>query len=137
MAFIVDALVAGSWFLPDQATNATTDLARRMGEGGATAPNLLWHEVRNLLIVACRRGRLAPSDLEAHLDSLEALPLRDAGRGDVRLVARLAQKRGLTAYDAAYLAAAMMMKLPLASLDKASRSAARSEGVAILPIVRQ
>jgi predicted nucleic acid-binding protein len=133
MAFVVDASVAGSWFLPDEATNVTTDLAHRMGEEGAAAPNLLWDEVRNLLIVACRRGRLLPSDLEAHLDSLEALPLRDAGRGDARLVAQLARKRGLTAYDAAYLAAAMMNELPLASLDKALRDAARREGVAILP----
>jgi len=133
MSFVVDASVAGSWFLPDEATNATTDLAHRMGEGGAAAPNLLWHEVRNLLIVACRRGRLAPSDLDAHLDSLEALPLRDAGRGDARVIAQLARKRGLTAYDAAYLAAAMTNELPLASLDEALRDAARREGVAILP----
>lgn len=133
MAFVVDASVAGSWFLPDEATNVTTDLAHRMGVEGAAAPNLLWHEVRNLLIVACRRGRLLPSDLEAHLDSLEALPLRDAGRGDARLVAQLARKRGLTAYDAAYLAAAMMNELPLASLDRTLRDAARREGVAILP----
>jgi len=133
MAFVVDASVAGSGFLPDEATKATTDLAHRMGEEGAAAPNLLWHEVRNLLIVACRQGRLVRSDLEAHLDSLEGLPLRDAGRGDARLVARLARKSGLTAYDAAYLAAAMMNELPLASPDEALRGAARSEGVAILP----
>ncbi len=133
MSFVVDASIAGSWFLPDETTGATTALARRMGEEGAKAPDLLWHEVRNLLITACRRGRLLQPDLEAHLDSLETLPLLNVGRGDAHLVARLAQQHGLTAYDSAYLAAAMTGRLPLASLDKTLRTAAKAEGVALLP----
>jgi predicted nucleic acid-binding protein len=133
MSFVVDASVAGSWFLPDEATGATTGLARRMGEEGANAPDLLWHEVRNLLVNARRRGRLLQADLETHLDSLEALPLVNVGRGDVRLVARLAQQHGLTAYDSVYLAAAVTGRLPLASFDTALRSAARAEGVPLLP----
>lgn len=133
MSFVVDASIAGSWFLPDEAAGASTGLARRMGDEGAKAPDLFWHEVRNLLVTACRRGRLQQADLEAHLDSLEALPLLNVGRGDARLVARLAQQHGLTAYDGAYLAAAKTDNLPLASLDKALRTAAKAEGVALLP----
>ena len=133
MSFVVDASIAGSWFLPDEATPASTGLARRMAEEGAAAPNLLWHEVRNLLITALRRGRLLQADLEAQLDSLEALPIRDVGRGEARLLAQLAQKHGLTAYDAAYLTVAKVNELPLASLDKALRSAAKAEGVSLLP----
>jgi predicted nucleic acid-binding protein len=133
MSFVVDASIAGSWFLPDEDAGAATGLARRMVEEGAKAPDLLWHEVRNLLVTACRRGRLLQADLETHLDSLEALPLHNVGRGDSRLVARLAQLHRLTAYDGAYLAAAMKSQLPLASLDKALRTAARAEGVALLP----
>jgi predicted nucleic acid-binding protein len=133
MAFVVDASIAGSWFLPDEATAVLSGLAFRMVDEGAAAPNLLWHEVRNLLIVALRRGRLLQADLETHLASLEALPVRDVGRGDARLVARLAQKHGLTAYDAAYLTAAIMNELPLASLDKGLRAAAKAEGISLLP----
>ena len=55
----------------------------------------------------------------------------DAAR--TRLVTRLAQQRRLTAYDAAYLAAAMTSDLPLASLDKDLREAARTEGVTLWP----
>ena len=133
MSFVVDASMAGSWFLPDEATAVTTDLARRVAEEGAAAPNLLWHEVRNLLFTASRRGRLPQADLEAQLEALEALPVRDVGRGQTRLVTRLAQQRRLTAYDAAYLAAAMTSDLPLASLDKDLREAARTEGVTLWP----
>jgi len=133
VAFVVDASIAGSWFLPDEATTVSTGLAHRMADEGAAAPNLLWHEVRNLLITALRHGRLLPADLETHLTSLEALPVRDAGRGDARLVAKFAQKHGLTAYDAVYLTAALMNELPLASLDKALRAAAKAEGISLLP----
>jgi len=133
MSFVVDASIAGSWFLPDEATGATTGLARRLAEEGASAPDLLWHEIRSLLVKARRRGRLLQADLEAHIDSLDALPLVNVGRGDSRLVAGFAQRHGLTAYDSAYLAAAITRRLPLASLDKALRTAATAEGVALLP----
>ena len=133
MSFVVDASIAGSWFLPDEAMASTMALARRMAQEGAAAPNLLWHEVRNLLLGAFRRGRLIAADLEAQLDALEALPIRDAGRGEAPLVARLCVGRRLTSYDAAYLAVALADAIPLASLDRELRSAARAEGVALLP----
>ena len=133
MSFVVDASLAGGWFLPDEASAAVTELAHLMAAEGAVAPDLLWHEVRNLLITACRRGRLALPDLDVQLDALEALPLRDAGRGESRLVARLAQRHGLTSYDAAYLAAAIANELPLASLDKDLRTAAKAERIPLLP----
>ena len=133
MSFVVDASIAGSWFLPDEATALTTGLALQMAERGAAAPNLFWHEVRNLLINAWRRGRLPLAALEAQVNALERLPLRDAGRGDAPLVARLARQHRLTSYDAVYLAVAVTSDLPLASLDTALRAAARAEGVALLP----
>ena len=133
MTFVVDASLAAGWFLPDEATEATTGLARRAGVEGARTPDLFWHEVRSLLVKAYRRQRLDQPDLEAHLDWLEALPLQNVGRGDPRVVARLALAHGLTAYDSAYLAAAVTSGLPLASLDKALRTAAKAEGVALLP----
>lgn len=133
MSFVVDASIAGSWFLPDEATALTTELALQMAERGAAAPNLIWHEVRNLLINAWRRGRLPLVALEAQVNALERLPLRDAGRGDAPLVAQLARQHKLTSYDAVYLAVAVTSDLPLASLDRALRAAARAEGVALLP----
>ena len=48
-------------------------------------------------------------------------------------MARLAQRHKLTGYEAAYLTVAMANELPLASLDKELRVAAKAEGVALLP----
>jgi predicted nucleic acid-binding protein len=60
------------------------------------------------------------------------MPLRDAGGGDAVQVARLALEHGLTAYDATYLALALVERLPLATLDKNLAAAAHAEKVAVL-----
>ena len=46
----------------------------------------------------------------------------------------LALRFQLTSYDAAYLELAMRASLPLATLDKDLRSAARKVGVTVLPV---
>jgi predicted nucleic acid-binding protein len=51
------------------------------------------------------------------------------GSGDLVL----ARSHSLTTYDAAYLELALRRGLPLASRDKALETAARVEGVSLLP----
>jgi predicted nucleic acid-binding protein len=133
MPIVVDASVVAPWFLPDEASAAADALSERMADDGAVAPDLLWHEVRNLLVRAFRRGRLPEEEIWVSLRRFESLPLRSAGPGDATEVMRLAIKHGLTAYDAAYLALAKGQRLLLASFDKALRAAATVEGVALLP----
>lgn len=133
MPFVVDASLAGSWFLPDESSAVATGLARRLIEGGAAAPSLFWHEVRNLLLSARRALRLDDAAAGEQIAALEALPILDAGRGDGPAVLRLGLKHRLTAYDAAYLALAIERRLPLATLDRRLREAAKAEGVVVLP----
>jgi len=129
---VIDASVVAPWFLPDEASAAADALADRMADDGAVAPDLLWHEVRNLLVRACRRGRLPEEEIWVSLRRFESLPLRSAGPGDATEALRMALKHRLTAYDA-YLALAKGQRLPLASFDKALRAAATVEAVALLP----
>ncbi len=49
-----------------------------------------------------------------------------------RAAAPLAERHGLTAYDAAYLELALRLALPLASTDAALVAAAREEGVGLV-----
>jgi predicted nucleic acid-binding protein len=133
MSFVVDASLAGAWFLPDEHNEAATALALRLTEGGVIAPNLFWHEVRNLLVSARRANRLDDEVLAGQLAALAVLPIADAGQGDGPATARLALLHRLTAYDAVYLALAEALALPLATFDAALRRAARAEGVAVLP----
>ena len=132
MSFVLDASLAASWFLPDEASPATNALLDRLLESEAAAPSLFRHEMRNLMLLAQRRGRMSRAKLRDVIAVLGAAPVRDCGPGDDAEIVDLAIKHDLTAYDAAYLALALSERLPLATLDKKLAAAARAEQVALL-----
>ena len=133
MSFVVDASVAGSWLMPDERSAAATQLGRRMLAEGAVALDLFRHEVRNLLVMAVQRGRMPEDLLWAQLARIERMPIRLAPSGPSARIAQRALTHRLTAYDAAYLDLALDQALPLATLDQKLRTAARAEGVTVLP----
>jgi predicted nucleic acid-binding protein len=137
MAFIVDASVVGAWLLPDEA-NALAELAMaRLQDEDALAPDLLWHEVRSLLLTAARRHRIAGEDIIALLYRLADTPLKNVGPGDGVEIVRLALRHQLSAYDGAYLALAVLQKMPLATADTRLAAAARAEGVPLIEVLAQ
>ena len=100
--------------------------------GRPPVPSLFWHETRNILVMAQRRGRIVAGEPAAAMGRLRRLPLEDAGAGSDGAALALTITHGLTAYDAAYLALAQERGLPLATLDQELAQAARREGVALL-----
>jgi len=133
MPFVVDSSVAAGWVLPDEANEAVTALGRRLEDAPASVPDLFWHEMRNLLILACRRERIDPDLLLQAIRKIERLPLQTTTSGDAVAVVQLALKHRLTAYDAAYLVLALSERRALATLDQELRAAASAEGVTVLP----
>jgi predicted nucleic acid-binding protein len=131
MAFVVDASIAGAWLLPDEDDALAEQAMARMAEEDAVAPDLLRHEIRSILLSAERRGRISDDFVHSALARFRGLPLQLAGPGDDTEVVRLSRKYRLSAYDAAYLALALLQKLPLATLDHRLAEAARAEGIAI------
>lgn len=101
-------------------------------KGGAVVP-ALWHlEVGNTLIVAERRRRITAAALDRTADDLAALPIMIDERPVLetwRTSIALASRHRLTVYDAAYLELARRLRLPLATLDRDLRKAAKAEGV--------
>lgn len=132
MSFVLDASLAASWFLPDEASPATNALLDRLLESEASVPSLFRHEMRNLMLLAQRRGRMSHARLRDVIAELGATPVRDCGPGNDADIVELAIKHDLTAYDAAYLALALTARLPLATLDKKLAAAARAENVVLL-----
>jgi predicted nucleic acid-binding protein len=131
VALVVDASVVAAWVLPDEVSDETDALLHRVAAEGALAPGLLWHELRNILLVAARRGRIAEDAVTPSLLRLRRLPIEAVATGlagDAAVIA-LAQRHRLTAYDAAYLLLARERGLPLASADRALCRAAEAEGV--------
>lgn len=129
MPFVVDASVTAAWCFPDE-DDRLADLAfDRLERDGAVVPVLWWFEVRNILVVAERRGRIDAASSVEFLDDLARLPIRIDREPDGPTVMALARRHRLTAYDAAYLELARRMGAPLASLDRALIDAARQDGL--------
>lgn len=57
MSFVLDASIAASWFLPDEESEAAETLIAALAVAPGLVPALFWFEVRNLFVMAERRGR--------------------------------------------------------------------------------
>jgi predicted nucleic acid-binding protein len=135
VSFVLDNSVALTWCFEDERTPATTALLEQLVEAGALAPGLWPLEAINGLLVAERRGRLAPPRRHRLAGFLQALPIsldpETASEAWTATMA-LAERFALSAYDAAYLELAHRHGLPLATLDQELRAAATALGLAVL-----
>jgi predicted nucleic acid-binding protein len=107
---------------------------RSMSEAEALVPNL-WHlEAANVLLGALNRKTLEVADVDRFTVQLESLPVTtDASTANQAFghTMSLAKAYRLSSYDAAYLELAVRRGLPLATLDKAMRKAAKQSDVDI------
>ena len=130
MAVVVDASVAAAWCLRDEEGSARADVVMdRLSDETGVVPGIFWHEIRNVLIVAERRGRIDPDATEHHVHRLRILPLvTDHDQDDARTLT-LARGHALSSYDAAYLETAKRRGATIATLDAKLATAAAAEGI--------
>ncbi len=135
MSLILDSSIALAWTYADEATHPVLQLFDAVKKNGAWVPGLWRWEVANVLLLNANRGRHSREFSIAALSALAVAPIRvDA---DAELIAwsdtfALAERRHLTVYDAAYLELSLRRRLPLATLDRQLRAAARDENVELL-----
>jgi predicted nucleic acid-binding protein len=127
---VLDASVTMSWCFEDEASAAGDAIFAQVAESGGIVPSLWHYEVANVLALATRRERISEASSKRFLSTLDRLALEVVEAPPIRLV-DLAVRFGLTAYDAAYLDAAMVRAAPLATRDAALRSAAAAAGIAL------
>lgn len=131
--FVVDASVTLAWCFQDERTpfsEAVLDLLAANGE--AVCPAVWPLEVTNALLVGERRKRLTSADIGAVLKRVADLPISVDPiriRDVFGAVLFLAREEQLSVYDASYIELALREGLPLATLDKRLRDAARHRGV--------
>ena len=132
MDFVLDASVTVVWALEDE-DDAIADLAlARLEAGSAVAPPIWWFEVRNVLLVNERRGRISERDSATFLRALSNMRIEvDPGQVESAVLG-LARSHRLTIYDSAYLELALRRDLPLATLDKQLAAAASAEAVRLI-----
>jgi predicted nucleic acid-binding protein len=133
---VLDASLALQWFLEDEASRQYgLSILASLSSKRAVVPILWFYEVGNGLLMAHRRKRITFDQVDGFLTRLKALPIDAAEQvpTEVLELPAIAQKHSLTNYDAAYLALAMRLGLPLATTDAELRRAAAAAGVGIVP----
>lgn len=128
---VIDASVAALLILPHEDDPIRATLNEAMRADPISVPHFR-AEVTSLLLKAIRRGRVAPDDVNPLLAAAEQIVRRidTTCEPPVAAVTTLAERFGLSAYDASYLWLAVDRGVPLLSLDGALRRAAVSLGLA-------
>lgn len=132
MAFVLDAAVVACWAFDDADHPLAARALERLRAEPALVPALWWFELRNVLVVNERRGRLTHSVTAAFLRAVARLDIGIDRAPDGAAVLALARAHRLSVYDAAYLELAQRVAAPLATLDAALARAARAEGLALI-----
>jgi predicted nucleic acid-binding protein len=131
MPFVIDASVVVAWAFQERQDLAERILATAQTEA-MRAPALWWYELRNVLIMGERRGRITEQQITSFLREVSHLAITmDLSPDDTALLT-LSRRHRLTVYDAAYLELALREALPLATLDAQLAVAARSETVPLI-----
>ena len=128
---VLDSSVTMAWVLRDEQSAQADAALEQVAEIGGIAPALWWVEVRNVLVIAERRGRLTQEDTATAVQAIDALGIHLDHAPDNASLLQLARTHGLSAYDALYLELAVRQQRPLATLDHKLRAAAQAEGLTL------
>ena len=128
---VVDASVVAKWLLRDETSKAAEEVLAEVGRKGAIVPSIFPFEIENILLVAERRERLKPSDVDEGIALLRTLdltvepaPTRSIGRH-----LEIARSGKLSSYDSAYLELAQRTGETLYTADARLAQAARDRAV--------
>ncbi|HUY11949.1 MAG TPA: type II toxin-antitoxin system VapC family toxin [Candidatus Dormibacteraeota bacterium] len=124
---MLDVSAAVSWFFADERDDLALAMAAEVLAKGAWVPTLFRWEVQNALLTAVRRDRRSSDQIRKDFENLDRLRLRvddEIHARPLEIGLALAERFGLTAYDAAYLDLALRRSLPLMTRDRALRNAA-------------
>lgn len=127
---VVDACTAVGLVLGEMvATPATERAVRGLVRHRVAVPALYWYEVRNALLKARRDGRIDRAGLKQALTEIAQFRTEADESHDERHVYALAERHGLTFYDASYLEMAIRRGAVLATVDGKLAKAAKAENV--------
>lgn len=124
-----------SWYFEDERTDAADAVMDQVAQTGAVVPVLWRYEVANGFLTAIRRKRIDAAYRAASLADLRLLPIIIDEAGDATAwttTLGLADRFGLTMYDAVYLELADRRSLALATGDRALRAAAQALTIDVL-----
>jgi predicted nucleic acid-binding protein len=129
---VFDCSVTLAWFLKDERTGFTDTAFELLETKECWVPYLWRLEFPNALLAAERKKRVGREQRLEILEAAAQLALRtDQALPDIRALSALAERRGLTVYDASYLELAARLGFDLITLDRGLAQAATAEAVAV------
>lgn len=138
MRFVLDAGVPLALFMPDEDPDvvryaqAVLDAIER-GVDRAVVPALWHYEVAAVLLRAHRARKLSAEGFERALRFFGTIPIESHHETyTVGAIIERAQRYGVQAGDALYFDLAVSLGLPIATVDRGLRSAAKSHGVRLV-----
>ena len=133
--FVLDCSMTMAWAFRDETTPGTLDALDLAAHEECAAPGIWPLEVCNAVLTAQRRGRFSSADVPLFLDLVAGLGVsvdQRSLRNAFDEVLPLAERHGISSYDAAYLELALRRNAALATLDAGLARAARAAGVALI-----
>jgi predicted nucleic acid-binding protein len=127
MPVVVDCSVAAAWAFEDERSTWTERALETATVSRATVPPIFWYEIRNILIINERRGRINAEQIARFLKDIDSLATTDTSVIEADILA-LARNHKLTIYDASYLELANRLELELMALDRQLIDAAVQTG---------
>jgi len=132
MAAVLDTSVTLPWFLQDERTAFTDALFAALGREEYWVPVIWRLEFPNALLAAERKRRI---DRQTRIEALElagGMAVRvDLAPVNMKAISALAERHGLSTYDASYLELAVRQRFDMATLDRTLASAAAAEGLVV------
>lgn len=134
--FVLDCSTTIAWILEDESSQSANTAFDALAIGRAWVPPLWRTETANAMRSAFRSGRCTEKQAVQKLSNLTIFDIHtspyDLGKMESNQILQFAHQHDVTAYDAGYLYIAMQMQLPLATLDKNLRRAAKAAKVSLL-----
>jgi predicted nucleic acid-binding protein len=134
---VVDASAAAAWLLKSQQTAAAIAFERQAAKFHLLAPPIFRLEVRNIALVAERRGAVVAHALSGDIAAFESRIAFDVAADAAGWMAQLgkasdlARAHGLSIYDATYLELAQRSAASIVSRDADLLAAAAKDGVGV------
>jgi predicted nucleic acid-binding protein len=126
---VVDASALGALLFGEPEAEA---VARRLSGARLAAPALLPFELANIALKKIRRHPDLRAALMTAFDKFERMAI-EVIAVDYDGVINLAERRGLTAYDASYLWLARVLDADLVTLDRSLAAASQARGTSEVP----
>ena len=134
---VLDASLLMAWLVTEELPSADTGIYETFPHSVLLVPSHWPIEVSNALRSRMRAGQLSVAGFQTIIERFDLLTIdvqQPLELDEVMPLAHFALSHNLTSYDAAYVQLALGRNAPLATLDRAMRTAAAKLNIPLLPV---